>query len=440
MDAFWKIVGILTQINDIHAENLRDAVKIAFNDYKYGFYQNAELIDVKDRFRIFRFQNKNYIAKKMSLKKAELELCNSRQAAEILFEQKINGRKIVVIVPQKVVVDSSDNHCFLVSEYLGHTLHENTYNGTQSVFTLYDCFEMLRLFLQKGIIYRGFLQRNMICRQDTVFLFDWEDAFFSDKPAFEEFHNLWQTNFVLNWSYIYNYNDVIKNLIPFIKDNIAAEPPLVKYEQIFKKMTNFDGNDMQLRDAIKQIVFKAELPLTISDEYFYIRPHDMGHLIADTFPGEVDVFYDILAASIRMRDEKRFYQWLRLVTKFYVLFYKDKFSMESRCFQPMQYYIFIPLIMGLDDFSDTVNWEQMMELNSMPQLLAAIEKLNSYHSFVRKYLNQEFFKCTAEFESAMKEKFVCVCPWAEERQIQNIDNISEYVLLLSNGINRQVAA
>lgn len=71
----------------------------------------------------------------MSLKKAALEISNSKKAAQILSGKIINGKNINIIIPEQVILNASNDYCFLVSEYLGHTLHESTYSGLYPSFT-----------------------------------------------------------------------------------------------------------------------------------------------------------------------------------------------------------------------------------------------------------------------------------------------------------------
>lgn len=439
--SFWNLVGVPFKIKKIDAQNLECAVKTAYGSQDYCFYQNAELIDVKDRFRIFNFKGCDYLSKKMSLKKAALEISNSKKAAQILSGKIINGKKINIIIPEQVILNSSNDYCFLVSEYLGHTLHESTYSGVYPSFTLADCFAILKEFLKNGIVYRGFLQRNIIVRDNNVFLFDWEDSFFKDKISQDEFNNLWRTNFILNWSYIFNYDEVCQGIAPFMeKHTLSTEPPLVKYENVFKNLVNINVSDFTLRDIIEKIVFTAELPISLESKYFYIRPHDMGHLIADTFPNEIDVLYDILTCSIRKKSEATFLRLLQLITKFYALFYKNKVLTASKLPLPLQYYILIPLIMELDNISYIPTFEEIMMANTMNEAIEIIKKEYMQDTFVHLYLRRQLKGNIENLENTIRQIIISVCPDTQSDNIKNIENISQYILKTSDIIAERDAA
>ncbi|MBP5352927.1 MAG: hypothetical protein J6Y91_04090 [Alphaproteobacteria bacterium] len=428
-NTFWNTVGASVRINQIEAQNLRCAVEKAYRDSVCGFHQNAELIDVKDRFRIFRFQNCDYLAKKMSLPKAELEITNSQKAAAILSGKTVNGKDIRVIVPQKIVINPDDEYCFLLSEYLGHTLHESTYTGIYPDFSVDDCLALLRTLLQNGIVYRGYLQRNIIIGEKAVYLFDWEDSYFRNQPADHEFNNLWHTNFVLNWSYIFAYDELVGKLAAF-RNNYTPEnePPLVKYENIFKNLVNLDVADDQLRNIIEKIVFKAELPATLPSRYFYIRPHDMGHLIADTFPGEIDLFYDILACAARTENEASWLQMLQTLTHFYVLYYRDKTAPRPQLSAPLQNYILAALLMNLDNFMTTDNFAQIMSATTMKAALEVIKNAPQTDSFAYLYCHHRLQNRAADIENAIRRKMLTVCPTAQNISEVGLHNISRYIL------------
>lgn len=436
--SFWNLAEVPFKIKKIDTQNLECAVKTAYGSQDYCFYQNAELIDVKDRFRIFNFKGCNYLSKKMPLKKAALEISNSQKAAQILSGKIINGKNINIIIPEQVILNASSDECFLVSEYLGHTLHESTYSGIYPSFTLADCFAFLKEFLKNGIVYRGFLQRNIIVKDNNVFLFDWEDSVFKDKISQDEFNNLWRTNFILNWSYIFNYDEVSQGVVPFTeKHTLSTEPPLVKYENVFKNLVNINVSDFALRNIIEKIVFTAELPVSLESKYFYIRPHDTGHLIADTFPNEIDVLYDILACSIRKKNEAAFLRLLQLITKFYALFYKNRVSATSKLSLPLQYYILIPFMIGLDNISCIPTFEKIMAADTMNEAIEIIQKEYKPDVFVNLYLRRQL---KGNLENIIRQIIISVCPEARSDNIKNIENISQYILKISDTIAEQDAA
>ncbi len=117
--SFWDIVGVSSEIQTINEDSIVDAVRVAFISNKHNFYTSCWFIDIKEKFRIFRFHNIAYIAKKISNEKAEKEISSSLKAFNKLDGKAVGTKTMRIVVPKKITSSKDSNKCFLISEYLG---------------------------------------------------------------------------------------------------------------------------------------------------------------------------------------------------------------------------------------------------------------------------------------------------------------------------------
>lgn len=307
-------IGKTNCIHKVEAQTLTAAIKIAFTDNKYNFYLNSELIDINNRFRVFNFDGVNYLIKKSKKKDAFAEVDNAIRVKSSISGENIYGYEIDIVVPQ--LIDDGDE-CFLITEYLGHSVQEVLYtNQRQSSINMSTLSELLKLFDRRQILYRGLLPRNMIIKNNTIHLIDWEDVVIKNKPI-EMYYNLqFKTNFVLNWGYIFPKEQLVDLINSMNIDKVQIEPPLNKYEEVYYRC--FSMETIQgIRDLIYKIVLSAERPyfkdVEILTEKFVILPNDMAHLISDLFTNEIDVLFDMLAFNLREKDEE---YYTKLVASF----------------------------------------------------------------------------------------------------------------------------
>ena len=171
-------LNVNTSIKNISGSNIIDIIKIVFKDSKYKFYLNSELIDVNDRFRIFEYQKKNYIVKKTKKTDGDLEIKLARKAEELLDGLIVDDYTIHIVKPNIYYID---DFAYILTEYMGNSLQECNYSKSNDVsINLNTVFDILELFLKKGVLYRGFLPRNMVIDKNDIYLLDWEDAIFDD--------------------------------------------------------------------------------------------------------------------------------------------------------------------------------------------------------------------------------------------------------------------
>ena len=195
-----------------------------------------------------------------------------------------------------MLVNKRTIFCYYTNFYIKKHFKQNKNFIAQNVI-----FEILNLFLSKGVLYRGFLPRNMVINNKFIYLLDWEDAIFSNK-AEQGINLLWKTNFLLNWSYFYDYDELERQLYKYC--NLENEPPLLKYEKKFKNMANLNYNDIELRQFILKTVMESEKNINENGNDFLIPPNDMAHLISDLFNSDLDVLFDIASSVLRKKSER----------------------------------------------------------------------------------------------------------------------------------------
>lgn len=434
---FWDAVGIPFKIKSSGKNTLEESVSLAFKSSDFYFYGSCWFIDVKKRFRIFEYKHHNYVVKEVSEKKANLEITNSRIAHEKL-EGKVIGTKIIrIVIPKKIVLPGENRRFFLISEYLGPDLNEDSYTNAASKLSLEDCLAMIWLLIQNGIAYRGYLPKNIVVKDGILSLFDWEDASFVNSSLPSSFDHLWRTQFLLNWSNLFNRIDLDKGLnkIEGIKFP-PAEPILLGYEKAFKEIANLKASNAILRSEIDRIVFSAEKPLTSKHDHFSIHPYDMGCLVADIFSDEVDVLYDILSYVFRFYDEQRFCHHVEVMTHLLIEYHRTS-GVEAIHNVSIQYYFLIPILMMLDEPLSNEEYEEILSTESLSELIAKICQLTSNQSVTKYYLMGNKTDLSQLLFSRLREKIVEVFPKAKPELSQSIDEIVTFTLRQSDSSKGQ---
>ncbi len=295
MKPLYKVLNKSNIINEVLTTNITDAIIKVYKDDKYKFVQNSELIDVKKRFRIFKYQNQNYIVKTMSKTNGNSEFNNSLKCAKKLNGLQINKYTIEVVVPKLFIIN---NKYYVVTEYKGHTLQELLYsNEKNNIFKLTDLELLMKTFLDLGIEHMGLCPRNVVINKNKIYLFDFESArFFSKKKSI----NLrYKTNMLINWTYFFEKSD-LENILFLLENNIVKnEPQLNKYEYNYKQLINFNGNNYELRKNIMEVVLIAEEKISRDNTDFCLLPIDMASIISDLFDFSTDAIMDMVFYAIR---------------------------------------------------------------------------------------------------------------------------------------------
>lgn len=377
-------IGKTNIIHKVEAQTLAAAIKIAFTENKYNFYLNSELIDINNRFRIFNFNGVNYLIKKSKKKDAFAEVDNANKVKSSIGDENIDGYEIDIVVPQLI---NDGDECFLVTEYLGHSVQEILYtNRRQLSINMSTLSGLLKLFDRRQILYRGLLPRNMIIKNNTIHLIDWEDVIIKNKPI-EMYYNLqFKTNFVLNWGYIFPNEQLVDLINSMNIAKVQIEPPLNKYEEVYYKCFNMKTIH-EIRELIYKIVLSAEKPyfkdVETLTEKFVILPNDMAHLISDLFTNEIDVLFDILAFGLREKDEGYYAKLVASFSDNIINMYKNAEIDRSKLFL----YVLSMCDLSLKDKLDySVNYHNLKNfvLNSSKDSIAYAYLMRDFKSIRRK--------------------------------------------------------
>lgn len=318
-------LNVNTSIKNTNGDNIIDIIKIVFKDTKYKFYLNSELIDVNDRFRIFEYQKKNYIAKKTKKKDGDLEIKLARKAERLLDGLIVDDYVIHIVKPNIYYID---DFAYILTEYMGNSLQECNYSkSTDTSINLNTVFDILELFLKKGVLYRGFLPRNTVIDKKNIYLLDWEDAIFDDRTK-NGINLLWKTNFILNWSYFFDSNDIEKLLNKYCILN-NQEPALLKYEKKFKNIANLNYGVVDLRKYILKTVMESERKVEENTSNFIIPPNDMAHLVSDLFNSDIDVLFDISSSILRKKSESKYIELLEMLSRVIINSYSKNENIQK---------------------------------------------------------------------------------------------------------------
>ena len=317
-------LNVNTTIKSVPFDNMNEIIKYVFKNDEYKFYLNSELIDVNDRFRIFEHENKYYIIKKTSKFDGNLEIKLAKKAAGILDGLKVDDYVIKVIRP---TIYYDEDFSYILTEYMGNSLQEYNYSKQNKLsIEINTIIDILKLFLNKGILYRGFLPRNMVVNENVIYLLDWEDATFNTNSE-NKINLLWKTNFILNWSYFYDYKVLENELNKYCTLN--QEPALLKYEEKFKNMANLDYDTVELRKFILKTVMESEKSINDETNDFVISPNDMAHLVSDLFNSDIDVLFDISSSVLRRKSETKYVELLKILSNAIIDSYLSKENMQK---------------------------------------------------------------------------------------------------------------
>ena len=279
-----------------------------FNDTQYRFYLNSELIDVDDRFRMVKLNNKTYIIKKTSVDKAKKEVKNAIILSDRLNKTIIDGYKIKPLIPISII-DGSNG--YIISEYKGCTLQEYLYDKRKTnIIPLSVFIKIVNYLFDKKIIYRGFIPRNVILKNKTIYMIDFEDITFNDNIDPVRLNLQFLTNFILNWQYFYKKQSLSQMLEKY-KFSDEEKIELLAFENCYKLITGCKCNNRDLRIKVFNTVIYAEKPCNIRKSIYYkIMPTDLVHLLSDLFGYYLDVVVDLFFENIRKKDELSFYNFI----------------------------------------------------------------------------------------------------------------------------------
>lgn len=323
------------------ALTLEERTQQAYSNNNEQYNPGVWFYDVEDRFRKFEYNGICYIAKRCDRIKARDELNKSARTSKIIDGTNICGMTLRVVVPDIIDVVGNIKQAYLVLPFIGKDLNTLSYEAAFPKLEAKQYIEIIEFLMGRGIVHSGFLPRNIIEVNNEMYLLDLEDVVLSKLNMPVRLNRLWYTNFLLNWSYLFDRH-ILEELLSKIIEYKLEEPQLVRYEQTFKDMTGYLTDNSDLRNIIEQIVFDAEMPVRSMQKHC-IRPNDLGHLIADIYPTEIDIIHDISACVVRRRNEARY----RVINRFESILVRQCWSSGDR--EKIDHYVMNGLLALMDD-------------------------------------------------------------------------------------------
>ena len=281
-------------------------IEAIFYDTKYKFCLNSELIDIDSRFRIVKIHNKVFIIKKTTAEKAQNERNNAIELEKILYKKIIDNYKLKPIIPTIINIG---NDWYIISEYKGYTLQESLYDKRKSKSISFSTFsKIILLFMENGIIYRGFIPRNMIIRKNNIYMIDFEDITINNN----EINLQYITNLILNWQYFYPRYE-LEMMIEKYGGSNEKNIQLLPFENCYKEILGCNCNNYDLRLKILNTVLYAEKPINqVNKNNYIIMPNDLVHLMSDLYGSYVDVIIDLYFECLRKKSEEDFNNFIDL--------------------------------------------------------------------------------------------------------------------------------
>lgn len=268
---------------------------------------HPELIDVRNRFRCIEADGQAYVIKKSKPAQAEEERSYAAEASARLNGCIADGLSLQVVVPEVVLCGDA---AYLITPYLGKTIQSIRYTQVNPVIQQKTLHQILQVFKDHGIRYRGFLPRNTILKDGILYLIDWEDTAFFDVGTDVPGSLMAETNFVLNWMYDFDAEELRTMYRRVYRVLSEQNVPLNRYETILCCLCGQTaGSAPDARSFVEKVVLVAEAPRRDAQSCV-ILPADCASVISDIFTPHIDAFFDILSAYLRREDEAGYLRWL----------------------------------------------------------------------------------------------------------------------------------
>lgn len=307
VSSFWRRVpghpGQLSAPN-VNATCLEDAARIAFDsrDIAFAPRRPRELIDLRGRFRCFRFGDREWFAKRSKLDVARVEEANAREAASRLNRTKTPLGVLLVVVPTIVTLGDDG---VLITEDIGATLHDRVV-GRGGAPDPCEVLQVLNIILQLGVVWEGFAPRNLVRRHspDSLLMLDWECARFSVGSTQQQISDLEQTKWVLNWWQLYDEGDARTITLKRGIEQMTAYPEeaaLDAFEMTYRSLARSWASMGQVRLRCSELTLHAERPMSGLEPG--LMPMELGHVIDDLMVREISVLFTAWVVRIRRRDD-----------------------------------------------------------------------------------------------------------------------------------------
>ena len=393
----------------------------SFEEADKRFNDHPEFVDVKSRFCEITVGSKRYVVKKCKRTEAENERNNALLVKKMMKELSFEGIRIEVVVPELFIHGGSS---FLVSPYLGQTLEGAKYLSSRNVFPKSVLFSVTQWFFNQGIIYRGFLPRNTFF-PDSVhcYLIDFEEVVFLGQDS-RSLNLKWETNYLLNWGYFFNVEELqtfFRSLQPM---EYWVEPPLNTYEVIWANIIFQNEaaslNDVaelkRVRQAIEQIVLHAERPFDDNSNAVFF-PNDCAHLVADLFGTELDVFFDTVLWFL----EECRKEWIGLLSGAIIS------GMAENCLKDEEILLLILAMVEAGDGFKIPDIEAF-SANSYKSIISYVERSKCNSTLLSLYADGKVEELEKYVKQMLKKRFTTVlasCGCIKGRLFNNtIDEIS----------------
>lgn len=404
---FWKDVTGLKMINTMDYNNMtiEQAAKYAFDSSKLNcaFIRNRELVDFSGRFRNFYVNGTQYVLKIFdNFKDANTEFSN------VLKVKALTELTIDILIPLPLITKLSEDNWGLVMRDYGFTLDENV-ETTKTILPLENVYKFLFDLLNCGIVWKGFLPRNIIFHENKLILIDWEKVSFCEAECQRVIDD--QTIFFWNlgWSQIYPEINFYHQLKKYPLFQLSKSVKLDSFEKILKTFIGHSHHDEQItREIGNNITQISEGPMNyISLNYF--NPHDFGHLIDDLFPKAISVFYSL--ASSKLREEVGDTGFSTLITaysKYLVLYVSDYYKTNDTIYMKSESHpenllvlfeiitkIFNKELLDFEILTSLVKWREWMKSNKSyyyyyHKILSVVEKKGLLNSSRRSHYISKF--------------------------------------------------
>ena len=278
-----------------HGTSLREAVSGVYGlQHKYRLH-STWMYDPHGHIRAFEYSDAKYIAKRTSSSKSARERNNAEEAFRRLDGFLIGNRALVAVVPSTLRV-AHDKVGYLVSEYKGAVCNEQFYTHcNDNILSANEVKLVAETLANKGIAYPGFLPRNTIVTDDTIYLIDWEDAKFSDGSVLLDEST--KTNYLIGWSLIQKAPSALDQSNIFKKSN--SMPPAGEYEKVFSKMIGAEPDNignLATMSYMNAILGESCTKEDGASGRGRLKRDDIVCAISPFIPIEVEVFIDILLA------------------------------------------------------------------------------------------------------------------------------------------------
>jgi hypothetical protein len=283
---------------------------------------------------------------------------------------------LIAVVPDLCKINNKTGYIF--SEYIWPDCNELFYQYENINFSKEDLLNIITELKNLSILYKGLLPRNIIIRNDKIYLIDWENTLINKN--IESIFLQYKASILVGWRC---FNKITQQDIEWIFSNIIKIEQnisyLNQYEDAFKNMlglVNFNNNKIQ------KICYENIINATNYKKWFSLmKLDDILHFISEVLPIEIEVLIDFLL-------NKEYKQWsseLYVKLSNIIKIARMKSFMEINSKQ-IKYFI-NDQIRNLIINIVTNEYNEYSELWINQAIIKYIQKRNSWRKPTNNYLN-----------------------------------------------------